>query len=65
MGSSKILTTESGAPATDNQHSRTAVLTADPAGGSLLNREARHSTASAFPERVMHAKGWVPTAISR
>jgi len=53
------LTTTAGAPIEDNQNS----LTAGPRGPVLLqdyssSRSSRIRTASAFPKRVVHAKGW-------
>src|SRR5271166_5719884 len=59
MDDKKILTTESGAPAVDNQHSRTA----GPAGPILLEdhhliEKLAHFDRERIPERVVHAKGW-------
>jgi catalase len=59
MESSKILTIESGAPATDNQHS----LTTGSDGPILMEDhylivKLAHFHRERIPERVVHAKGW-------
>jgi catalase len=59
MDDKKTLTTESGAPVVDNQHSRTA----GPAGPILLEdhhliEKLAHFDRERIPERVVHAKGW-------
>ena len=59
MDDKKILTTESGMPVVDNQHSRTA----GPAGPVLLEdhhliEKLAHFDRERIPERVVHAKGW-------
>src|ERR1700731_3245670 len=58
MGSRKTLTTDNGAPVTDNQNSRTA----GPAGPVLfedhhLIEKLAHFDRERIPERVVHAKG--------
>src|SRR5271167_2490718 len=58
MESRKTLTTESGAPVTDNQNSRTA----GPAGPVLIDdhhliEKLAHFDRERIPERVVHAKG--------
>jgi catalase len=59
MDEPKVLTTESGAPVTDNQNSRSAG-----AGGPLLLEDhyliekLAHFERERIPERVVHAKGW-------
>jgi catalase len=59
MDKPKVLTTESGAPVTDNQNSRSAGL-----GGPLLLEDhyliekLAHFERERIPERVVHAKGW-------
>jgi catalase len=59
MDKPKVLTTEGGAPATDNQNSRTA----SPGGpllleGHYLLEKLAHFARERIPERVVHAKGW-------
>lgn len=59
MDKSKVLTTESGAPVTDNQNSRSA----GPGGPLLLEdyhliEKLAHFERERIPERVVHAKGW-------
>ena len=59
MDNPKVLTTESGAPVSDNQHSRTA----GPGGPILLEdhyllEKLAHFHRERIPERVVHAKGW-------
>ena len=59
MDNPKVLTTESGAPVSDNQHSRTA----GPSGPILLEdhyllEKLAHFHRERIPERVVHAKGW-------
>jgi catalase len=58
MNSKKTLTTDNGAPVTDNQNSRTA----GPAGPVLLEdhhllEKLAHFDRERIPERVVHAKG--------
>src|SRR3981189_862789 len=58
MDSKKTLTTDSGAPVTDNQNSRTA----GPAGPVLMEdhhliEKLAHFDRERIPERVVHAKG--------
>lgn len=59
MDNPKVLTTESGAPVSDNQHSRTA----GPSGPLLLEdhyllEKLAHFHRERILERVVHAKGW-------
>ena len=59
MDNPKVLTTESGAPVSDNQHS----CTAGPSGPILLEdhyllEKLAHFHRERIPERVVHAKGW-------
>jgi len=59
MDKPKVLTTEGGAPVTDNQNSRGAGI-----GGPLLLEDhyllekLAHFARERIPERVVHAKGW-------
>jgi len=58
MDSKKTLTTDNGAPVTDNQNSRTAA----PAGPVLMEdhhliEKLAHFDRERIPERVVHAKG--------
>ena len=54
----RFLTTEGGAPVTDNQNSRSA----GPGGPLLLEdhllEKLAHFARERIPERVVHAKGW-------
>src|SRR5437762_13921936 len=59
MDNPKVLTTESGAPVSNNQHSRTA----GPSGPILLEDHYLLEKLADFhreriPEPVVHAKGW-------
>ncbi|MGO9059845.1 MAG: catalase [Candidatus Binataceae bacterium] len=59
MDKPKVLTTESGAPVTDNQNSRSA----GPGGPLLLEdhyllEKLAHLARERIPERIVHAKGW-------
>ena len=63
--STPMLTTTAGAPVADNQNS----ITAGPRGPVLLQdwqliEKLAHQNRERIPERVVHAKGWAPTAPS-